>query len=200
MTELSTPADKATFRTRARALRRDIVRAAGDDAPARLADVFMDALDAFGLVSGATIAAFWPLADEVNLCPLMVALDQRGFRVALPVVMAPDTPLLFRRWQTGMTLEAGPLGTCHPPADAETMVPDLVLVPLLAFDRRGYRIGYGGGFYDRTLDALRRTGNVIAVGVAFAGQEVPVVPTDEYDQPLDWMLCETGLIRITVSD
>ena len=170
------------------------------DAPERLRDRFMAGLDDFGLKPSGVIAAFWPIGTEVDLRPLMDALDGLGFRVALPVVGGADAPLGFRRWQPETALEDGPFGTRQPGEAAEALVPALILVPLLAFDRQGYRIGYGGGFYDRTLDVLRRAGGaggpVIAIGAAFSGQEVPAVPHDDHDQRLDWVVTEDDMIRI----
>jgi len=95
-------------------------------------------------------------------------------------------------------METGPFGIQEPTAAAPVLRPDLLLVPLLAFDRSGHRLGYGGGFYDRTLRALRADGAVLAVGIAYAGQEVDAVPVAEYDQPLNWIVTEREAIEIGV--
>jgi 5-formyltetrahydrofolate cyclo-ligase len=108
----------------------------------------------------------------------------------LPVVIAKNEPLLFRLWRPGMPLEVGRFGTLHPPNDSPLLTPDLVLVPLLAFDRHGDRLGYGGGYYDRTLAALRIERSSRAVGLAYAAQELPELPHQPHDQRLDWIVTE----------
>lgn len=143
----------------------------------------------FGSERG-SVSAYWPIGDELDVRPLIEALSRRGCTVALPVVTAPRQPLEFRAWRAGDPLEPGSAGTWHPTAAAPAVRPEILLVPLLAFDRRGCRLGYGGGYYDRTLAALRRTGPMIAVGVGYAAQEVAAVPVDDYDQRLDVALTE----------
>lgn len=145
---------------------------------------------------GAVVAGYWPLRQEIDVRPLLARLRAHGCVIALPVVLAPHRPLLFRVWRTGTRLETGAYGTRHPGTTAATVVPDLVLVPLLAFDRAGFRLGYGGGYYDRTLAALRRRRKVLALGIAFAGQAVAAVPRDRFDQPLDGIVTERGQFRI----
>ncbi len=113
----------------------------------------------------------------------------------LPIVLGHGLPLEFRRWYPGEPTQPGMWKIPRPLPDAELVVPDVLLVPMLAFDRHGYRLGYGGGFYDRTLDQLRAKKNVIAIGVAYAGQEVDAVPRGPHDQPLDYVLTEQGLIQ-----
>ena len=146
--------------------------------------------------------AFWPFGDEVDSRPLITHLHGLGHVCALPAVGARDQALLFRRWEPGMALVAGTLGEPAPPPDARKERPELLLVPLLAFDRSGYRLGYGGGFFDRTIARLRAAldiagiGGVLAVGLAYAGQEVAEVPHERHDQRLDWIVTERGAIRI----
>jgi len=144
-----------------------------------------------------TVSGFWPLDDEFDTRPLFRALHARGHAIGLPVVVGRGQPLLFRRWEPGMALVRGSFKVMTPPPEAPEVVPRVLLVPLLAFDRAGYRLGYGGGFYDRTLAKLRAAGDALAVGVAFAMQEVPAVPRDETDQPLDWLVTEREAIAIT---
>jgi len=141
---------------------------------------------------GATIAGYWPLADEIDCRPLMDVLAAHGAALALPVVAAAGRSLEFRAWRPGDPLEAGAHGTFHPLPIAATVVPAVVLVPLLAFDRRGFRLGRGGGYYDRTLETLRARSQVLAIGLAYAAQEVPDVPCDCRDQRLDRLLTEAG--------
>ncbi len=145
---------------------------------------------------GAVVSAFWPLDDEFDTRPLFAELHRRGHVIGLPVVVARRQPLRFRRWHPGMTLLQGSFRVQTPPPDAPEVVPQLLLVPLLAFDRAGYRLGYGGGFYDRTLALLRAAGPALAVGTAFAAQEVPAVPRDATDQPLDWIVTEREAFRV----
>lgn len=144
--------------------------------------------------AGTVVAGYWPMGDEIDPRPLMQRLEETGCRLALPVVAARGQALDFRAFSFGDALEPGPHGTVHPPAAAAPLVPELLLVPLLAFDRRGFRLGYGGGYYDRTLESLRRKGHVRAVGLAFAAQEVPAVPVDGHDQRLDAIATELELI------
>jgi 5-formyltetrahydrofolate cyclo-ligase len=124
----------------------------------------------------------------------LLALDRRGFRLALPAVVAPSAPLAFRRWRPDDRLVRGPIGTSQPPPECPEIVPDVIIVPLLAFDRRGYRLGYGGGFYDRTLALARRRG-ALAAGVGYAWQEIPAVPCEPFDQPLDWVIGDAMTLR-----
>jgi 5-formyltetrahydrofolate cyclo-ligase len=139
------------------------------------------------------IAAYWPMAGELDVVALMQSLWERGQSCALPVVVKKKAPLSFRKWEPGDKLIAGPHGTLHPSEQALLIVPDLVLVPLLAFDRTGGRLGFGGGYYDRTLVALPP---VCKVGVAFDEQEVDLVPTDHLDQRMDWIVTPTRVIQI----
>jgi 5-formyltetrahydrofolate cyclo-ligase len=126
------------------------------------------------------VSAYMPIRDEIDARPLMERLFERGLTVAVPALAGAGAPLTFRRWEPFMTLVPGQLD---------------VLVPLLAFDRAGNRLGYGRGYYDRTLAALRKTRRVTAVGLAFAAQEMLSVPAGDGDQRLDWVLTETALIH-----
>ena len=147
-------------------------------------------IEAVGVVPGLVVSGFWPIKDEIDIRPLMTDLHDKGCRLALPVVQGRGLPLLFRAWRPGDPLEAGAFGTLQPPAHHETLEPDALLVPLLACDMEGWRLGYGGGFYDRTLLGLRARRTVTAVGVGFDGQIVPDVPHGPDDQRLDWMLTD----------
>lgn len=135
-------------------------------------------------------SGFLPYKDEISIVPLMAKLVSAGWTTALPVVIAKGVPLVFRGWAPGEPTMPGIWDIPIPPEGAEEVYPDLLLVPMLAFDRRGYRLGYGGGFYDRTLEMLRKMKPVTAIGVAYAAQEMPEVPHASYDQPLDWIMTE----------
>jgi 5-formyltetrahydrofolate cyclo-ligase len=149
----------------------------------------------FGLPDGAigkTISGFLPYRSEIDLRPLLARLGGEGWTIALPVVVAKGEPLVFRAWTIGDPLIEGTWGIEIPPAAAPEVQPDLLLVPMLAFDSRGYRLGYGGGFYDRTLEKLRGLKPVAAIGVAYSAQEIQEVPRGPHDQPLDWIMTEKG--------
>jgi 5-formyltetrahydrofolate cyclo-ligase len=136
------------------------------------------------------VSGFHPYLSEISTLPLLAKLVGEGWITALPVVVGKELPLLFRRWAPGDAMVSG-LWDIQIPADAAPEVePDVLLVPMLAFDRKGYRLGYGGGFYDRTLAKLRAVKLVSAIGVAYSGQEIEVVPHDAHDQPLDWIMTE----------
>jgi 5-formyltetrahydrofolate cyclo-ligase len=185
------PAAKRTSRAAARSVRAQIdPGGAAGQLEATFLDAFAD------LPAGATIAGYWPIGDELDVRPLMERLHVRGCALCLPVVVAKGRPLLFRRWRPGDALVPGGLGIPVPGEGAGEVRPDLLLVPLLAFDRGGHRLGYGAGFYDRTLALLRSDGPVTAVGVGYDAQEVPAVPRDALDQPLDWIVTERRALRI----
>jgi 5-formyltetrahydrofolate cyclo-ligase len=138
----------------------------------------------------AVVSGFWPIKDEIDIRPLMTQLHGEGCRLALPVVHGRSQRLSFRAWKPGDPLESGVFGTLQPSAGCETLEPDVLLVPLLACDSEGWRLGYGGGYYDRTLEALRRRRKVAAIGVGFDLQVVPDVPHGADDHRLDWLLTD----------
>lgn len=183
---------KRVMRTEVLARRR-AAAAAEPDAGLRLRETFLAAFGAAlapGVVSG-----FWPMADEIDVRPLLTALAARGWRTALPVVVGRGRPLLFRAWEEGDVLVRGPLGIGTPRPEAPEVVPDLVLTPLVAFDASGYRLGHGAGYYDMTLAGLRARGAVLAVGVAFDAQEVAAVPRERHDQRLDALATPSRVLR-----
>jgi 5-formyltetrahydrofolate cyclo-ligase len=145
----------------------------------------------FDIASGAIVAGYSPIRSEIDPTPLMRVLAAQGAQLALPVITARDAPLAFRAWSPGDQLQRGPLGILEPPPEAAEIIPDILLVPLAAFDRSGHRIGYGAGHYDRTFAQLRRLKAVTAVGVAFAAQEIEAVPALSHDVALDYVLTET---------
>lgn len=144
---------------------------------------------------GAVIAAYYAIKGELDPAPLLATLAEAGHVVALPVVEGKGRPLAFRAWTPGRVLEPGPFGTFHPEAGAPAVFPDIAVVPLLAFDRRGHRLGYGAGYYDRTIAAFAAKGPLLTVGFAFADQEVPEVPIGPTDRRLDWIVTETGALE-----
>jgi len=148
------------------------------------------------LPEGAPCSVWWPMGDELDVRPLLARLHFAGHAVGLPVMAKKAHPLAFRRWRPGDKLVPGGYGTSIPAPDKPEVEPTVLFCPLLAFDRQGYRIGYGGGFYDRTLEALRATAPRLAIGLAFAGQEVAAIPRDEHDQRLDWIVTEKEAIEV----
>lgn len=141
------------------------------------------------------VAAYIPIHSEIDVWPLMRALADAGHELALPCIKRTGHPLKFRAYKIGDKLRRGAFGTREPMRDAALVRPDIMLLPLLAYSRDGHRLGYGGGFYDRTLQSLRTSGEIFACGVAYSGQEVPTLLTDQYDQKLDGVLTETGFKR-----
>ncbi|MBS7811777.1 5-formyltetrahydrofolate cyclo-ligase [Roseococcus pinisoli] len=140
---------------------------------------------------GTRIGGFWPMGEEIDTRPLLEALHARGHVIALPVTPPRGQPLFFRPWAPGMAMASGVFGTQHPAAGAG-VVPDWLIVPLLAFDRRCARLGYGGGYYDRTLALFPQA---VAIGVAYAAQEIPEVPLEPHDVLLNAVATERELIR-----
>jgi 5-formyltetrahydrofolate cyclo-ligase len=190
---------KSLLRTEARARRAALARALPDFAQ-RIA-AFADTL---ALAPGAVIAGYWPVQSEADPRALMAVLAARGHVLALPRIAAKGEALHFHRWREGDALFDNHYGIVEPSADAQRMMPDVILVPLLAFDASGHRLGYGGGYYDRSLFEGRATvppanplcrGPVLAIGIAYAGQLVPSLPHESHDRTLDAILTENGLFK-----
>lgn len=156
-------------------------------------------LAARGLPEGVTtpgwVSGFIPYKSEISTMPLLNRLRRSGWKTALPVVIAQGEPLIFRAWMPGDPLVPGVWDIPIPTDSAEEVLPDVLLVPMLAFDRRGFRLGYGGGFYDRTLEKLRELKSVIAIGVAYHAQMVDQVPRGPHDAPLDFVMTEEETFR-----
>jgi 5-formyltetrahydrofolate cyclo-ligase len=184
--------EKRRLRPQAKQQRAAAAARAGDAA----AKVATRALEGSAVPAGRAVSAYWPKGDELDPRPLMAALDARGHVIGLPVVMRPGAPLSFRRWRPGDHLAPAGFGLREPAAGQDRVIPQVLFVPLLAFDRDGYRLGYGGGFYDRSLAELRSEGAVLAIGLAYAGQEIARVPRGPDDQRLDRIVTETETIEI----
>lgn len=139
-------------------------------------------------------AAYFPIRSELSPLDLLARLADLGCATALPITPSDGQPLRFHRWAVGDRLDDGPYGTKQPPADQPLCRPDVILAPMLAFDSAGRRLGYGGGFYDRTLAVLRGAGHHLSViGIAYDGQKLDKIPVGPYDMPLDAVLCPAGL-------
>ena len=184
---------KAVLREKMRAERRAAAKAR-PDAGAHAARVFFENIP---LSDDKVVALYYAMKSELDTEPLAAALIERDYQIALPVVAARKAPLVFRAYTPGDPMEPGSYGELVPTEAAPEIAPDIIVVPLLGFTRAGDRLGYGGGYYDRTLKALREaSGRVpLAVGYAFGAQEVDALPTGPLDQRLDWIVTERGAIR-----
>ena len=194
MADEKTAKAKRKLRKKAGKHRKALHDELAETARTRLRDNGLDFLDmdSPGIVSG-----FHPYGSEIDCRGLMHRLAKEGWTTCLPVVTGPAQPLIFREWGRDEPLEDGAWDIPVPTEEAAEAKPDVLLVPLLAFDKHGFRLGYGGGFYDRTLELARSEREIVAIGVAFSGQEVKAVPHGEFDAPLDWMLTELGPVRFT---
>ncbi|MCH8090967.1 MAG: 5-formyltetrahydrofolate cyclo-ligase [Proteobacteria bacterium] len=183
-------AGKRGLRELARGKRR-AVAAAGKEAGERLRESFLSALS---LPPAQVVAGYWPMPEEIDVRPLMTHLHLSGHVLVLPVVVGRGQPLIFRQWRPSIALDPGVYGIPVPGAEAPELTPGVLLVPLLAFDDEGRRLGYGAGYYDRTLAALRAGGDILAIGAAYAAQRMDSLPEDASDQRLDWVVTEEGAI------
>jgi 5-formyltetrahydrofolate cyclo-ligase len=179
---------------------RAVMKSARDQAAARMgpeaaARLAAHSIDFAGVTPPACVSGFLPIGAEIDPLPLMSRLHSEGYALALPVMVAKGVPLEFRAWAPGEPLAEVTWGIREPLATAQVVEPDVVLGPLLAFDAEGFRLGYGGGFYDRTLARLRAAKPVVAIGLAFDEQRVDEVPRTTYDEPLDWVLTPSGPVR-----
>lgn len=179
--------DKTLLRAHMRQVRAACARAEPDAAEQAAKVLPLDGLPPFRIASG-----YWALGSELSPFPLLARLGAAGVALALPVAKDRQSGLTFRRWSPGDVLTNDAFGIPSPGPDAEEVHPDLVIAPLLAFDRQGGRLGQGAGHYDRTLEALRARGPVFVIGLAYAGQELDRAPQEPHDQPLDGFLTETA--------
>lgn len=184
-----TGTDKAEARKRAYARRKDV------HSEARSARACWHLINFLRPMQGKPITGYMAIRTETDPMAAMVHFADYG-PVGVPVIKAKGQPLEFHRWEPGCVMQEGPFGASVP-AQAEPVVPRALIVPLVAFDNRGHRLGYGGGFYDRTLQSLRAGGAIVAVGLAYAGQEVGEVPVEPTDQPLDAVVTENGVVSFT---
>jgi 5-formyltetrahydrofolate cyclo-ligase len=180
------PDAKAAMRRMVLIRRRQTHAARNTSAPMDLCDRVAAALNPRGKL----IAGYWPLGDEIDPRPALIALGEAGGLMALPAVAGQGMVLIFRGWRDGDVLESGPFGTAHPPSRAPLVEPDTLLLPLIAFDAVGNRLGYGAGYYDRTVAALRRQRKMLVIGLAYDEQEVPEVPAAPHDQRLDGIITD----------
>jgi 5-formyltetrahydrofolate cyclo-ligase len=194
-------AEKAALRRLMRERRATLAPEARIAAALAVRDRLIGWLATKPLPRGSVVSGYWPIRGELDPRPALQALAERGHRLALPVSIAHGEPLAFRAWSPGEPLALDIMRIEAPFPSAPMLRPDLLLVPMLAFDSAGRRLGYGAGFYDRTLTALRRAGRVTAVGLAFSAQEVAQVPAGPNDAALDAVVTEARVIESSeVSD
>jgi len=159
-------------------------------------------LDALMPSAEMVVSGYWPVRGEIDVIPLLSHLHGKGHPCGLPVMVGRMKPLLFREWHPGLEMKEADFAIPVPGEEAPELVPDLLLVPLLAFDGEGYRLGYGGGYYDRTMAALRAKNGreSVAVGVAYAAQQCDHVPRHDEDQPLDLVVTESGAVHFPIKN
>ena len=190
MTDISS--QKKHMRTAAKTRRAEACALHGATASERLASHGLTFLEP---PPSAAISGFSAIGDEIDPLPLLLRLASDGHPLSLPAMQGKGKPLLFRTWSPGDEMAPAVWGIAEPLSSRPPVLPDIVLVPLLVFDPSGHRLGYGGGFYDRSLHELRRQKRVIAVGIAYDEQCLDAVPHLDYDQPLDWVLTPSGPIK-----
>jgi 5-formyltetrahydrofolate cyclo-ligase len=174
------------------ASRRAALMSKQPEAPQHLAGFAAALIESFGV---GVYAAYLPIRSELSPIALVGELVAAGMTTVMPITPEPENPLSFHQWAPGMPLAEGPYGTKQPPSANTKIDPDVILAPMLAFDAGCWRLGYGGGFYDRTIANLRDQGrDVRVIGLAFSGQKVAAVPTGPYDMALDAVLTPEGLV------
>ena len=179
---------KAALRIKAHAARAALPQADRADAALAVRQHFFESIT---LNAGDIVAAYWRIRDELDCQPILVRLMDSNQTVVLPVVLGPDEPLDLRVWEQGASLYEAGFGTLAPSELAPKAEPDIVIMPLLGFDKMGTRLGYGGGYYDRTLAKMRK--KPMLVGLAFAAQELDAIPREAHDVPLDAIVTEAGM-------
>ncbi len=183
---------KAALREQARQQRAALGSALRSEAVTQAAEHFFADVE---IGEGQIVAAYWPIRDEIDCKPVLARLMDSFQPVCLPVITGDDTPLQFRRWALGAALYEAGFGTLAPPDDAPVVEPDVIIIPLLGFDRAGTRLGYGKGHYDRTIAVMHK--KPVLIGYAFAAQELDSIPADDHDVPLDYLVTETGVTRFS---
>lgn len=192
--DISFPQDKKQLRTHFLALRTAIAK---DDAAKAAQAVSRHALALLD-ASHRRIAAYVPVRGEIDTLSLCAQLHERGHMLCLPHITGAGKQLVFRQWDIDMPLETGRYDIAEPPESQPLLMPDVVLLPLVAFDSQGVRLGYGGGYYDATLDAWRSAGRKpLCVGLAYACQQAQALPRDTHDQRLDAVITEEGIMRFS---
>jgi 5-formyltetrahydrofolate cyclo-ligase len=182
---------KRTLRATMRDRRADMSDEQRRAAAATIAKYGLSFLDARP-TAGTVVSGYAAIGDEIDPAPLMASLTRQGCSLALPVVTGKAVPLEFRAICEDTAMVPGVWGIAQPPASCPVVTPAILLVPLLAFDDDGWRLGYGGGYYDRTLRLLRHAAPTLAIGLAFDIQKIDAVPHLDYDERLDWVVTPSG--------
>lgn len=190
MTESSKAAAKETLRRSMKLMRETLVGSSAEFYEQSAAQIRLNFLSHFNGLSPRVIAGYRPTTYEANPLLLLDALESHGHAIAYPRIVGAEFPLTFHTWQPEDHLESGPYNIQQPLATSAEIVPDVLVIPLLAFDQTGNRLGYGGGYYDRTLMALSQQNKVLRIGLAFSQQSVAKIPVDLYDQKLDFVVTE----------
>ena len=191
MTDLEIDLAKENLRDVARTQRAALGSAARAAHAKTAAQFFADEI---AIPADVAVAAYWPIRDEIDSKPVLIYLmDILRQIVALPVVVGDEQPLVFRQWESDAPLFEAGFGALAPGETSPVVVPDLIIIPLLAFDKHGTRLGYGRGYYDRTIAQMAK--KPITVGYAFSAQELDEIPRGAYDQPLDYLVTENGVRR-----
>jgi len=188
---LSLDEHKQAFRITAKAKRLQ----AFQDQPQAGVEIAKTISEVLKLPANSKVSVFWPLAEELDTLPILHALHTAGHQVLLPIMQGAGKPLLFGCWAPGDQLVEAAFKTLEPSPEQARMTPDVMLCPLLAFDRKGYRMGYGGGFYDRSIAQIKAQGELCTIGIAFAAQEVDNIIIGEFDEPLHMIITEQEIIH-----
>jgi 5-formyltetrahydrofolate cyclo-ligase len=186
-------AEKTALRARMKAVRAGIPVGERQAAAAQMAERGLTGIPGIG--PGAVVAGFLAINGEISPAPLLARLSRMGHPLALPVIVAKGQPLIFRAFSPGDALRSVQWGIREPTDDKPELLPDIVLTAGLAFDPAGHRLGFGGGYYDRTLRRLRAIKPVIAIGLAYDAQRIDAVPHLDYDERLDWVVTPSGPFR-----
>lgn len=199
MNDTCTPEQKDFIRTQALQNRRCLHATfeKTDKSYSKFLDNFQALLKSENISTENFFSGYIPIKHEANPLPIMEFLHNKGSHICLPVVVQKASPLIFREYIPNKTeLVKGNYGTLNPTDSVKEIIPSVLIVPMLAFDRKGYRLGFGGGFYDRTIAKLKQTNNnIICIGLAFDGQQIDNIPQDEFDQKLNWIITEKEIIK-----
>ena len=188
---------KEALRVRMRLVREAASNILGKSQDQLIAATFFKAIEhGLKIESDSIVSGYWPISGEIDIRNLMSQLIEKSFTVCLPVAARPGVPMIFRSWKIDDKLLPGQYGVQQPERTKKRLEPDTVIVPLLAFDSLGNRLGYGRGYYDSTISFLRQKRKILTMGVAFDCQEVSSVPSNNRDERLDWVITEKRVIQI----
>lgn len=192
MTDSPIDIEKALLRDVAHAQRAVLGSSARTEAAKVAAQHLIDGVE---IAQDSVLACFWPIRDEIDCKPVLIHFMDAFQKVCLPVTMGDDKPLEFRIWENGAQLFEAGFGSLAPGDTAPVVTPDVIIIPLLGYDKHGTRLGYGRGYYDRSIAAMEN--KPLIIGYAFSAQELPTIPRDEFDVPMDYLVTETGVRRFS---